>query len=731
MSIKDILSAKNDEAREYFWAIAIEPGWVQAGVWRVHEDATQIMSFSSPMAWGEPSELVSAVDSVLSSSLQNFPEDEKEPTNAVFGVVASWVSEGEISEKHIDKIKEICTKLSLTPVGFVVLPEAISHFIKSEEGSPLNACILGLSKEELEITVFKLGKMMGTSQVARSLSIVDDVVEGLTRFSDANALPSRIILYDGKEGELEEVKQTLLKANWDDVSKVKFLHTPKIETFNPKKKINAVSLAGASELADVTSVLELKEEKDQVEGEGSQNIVASDEINPQDLGFAVGQDIAEAPPQEKEATVAEDEQVPQSTASMASDEEIVRSGKERGVFNFLKEKIEGRFKVTGRKKLASVGAKSFTFGIAFLVLVIVGFFAFWWFYPKAVVTIYLSTKKLEERVDISVDPGLEIANFSDKNLPGEVLATTVNGDKTKSTTGTKTVGENAKGEVTLYRVGSEISLPSDTVIIGPNNLEFTLDSSVTVASGSASTPGTTKTAVTAQDIGAQYNLTSGTNFSIQNYSTSDIEAKNESSFSGGTSRDISAVSKEDQENLEQDLFNELQEKTSDEFLKNLEEDNLFIEETLTATSSAKSFSSKIGDEASTLKLSLTISAQGIAVKKDDLFELSKKQLEDKIPDGFVLRSEQVDLEFDYIGQEKGVYDLRLTVSANLLPAVDPDVVKNNLVGRYPKVVESYLKSEIPGFSRAEISFKKPRFPGRLGTLPRVAGHIEVEIAAER
>lgn len=722
MSIKDILSAKNDEAKEYFWAIVIEPGWVQAGVWRVHEDATQIMSFSSPMAWGESSELVSAVDSVLSSSLQNFPEDEKEPTNAVFGVVASWVTEGEISEKHIDKIKEICTKLSLTPVGFVVLPEAISHFIKSEEGSPLNACILGLSKEELEITVFKLGKMMGTSQVARSLSIVDDVVEGLTRFSDANALPSRIILYDGKEGELEEAKQTLLKANWDDVSKVKFLHTPKIETFSPKKKINAVSLAGASELADVTSVLELKEEKDQIEDEGSQNLVASEEINAQDLGFAVGQDVAEAQPRPKEAVVAEDEQVPQSTTSKATKLQIL---------NFFKEKIKGKLKFTGRKKIDSTGKKSFTFGIVFLVLIIVGFFAFWWFYPKATITIYLSTKKLEERVDVSVDPRLEIANFSDKILPGEVLATTISGDKTKSTTGTKTVGENAKGEVTLYRVGSEISLPSDTVIIGPNNLGFTLDSSVTVASGSASTPGTTKAAVTAQDIGAEYNLSSGTNFSVQSYSTSDIEAKSESSFSGGTSRDISAVSKVDQENLEEELLNELQEKTSEEFFKNLESDALFIEETHTATPSAKSFSNKIGDEASTLKLSLTITAQGIAVKKDDLFELSKKQLEDKIPDGFVLRSEQVDLEFDYLGEDKGVYDLRLVVSANLLPAVDPNSVKDKVVGKYPKVVEGYLKSEIPGFSRAEISFNKPRFPGRLGTLPRVAKHIDVAITGEK
>ena len=268
-------------------------------------------------------------------------------------------------------------------------------------------------------------------------------------------------------------------------------------------------------------------------------------------------------------------------------------------------------------------------------------------------------------------------------------------------------------------------------MIGPNNLEFTLDKEVAVASGSAGTPGTSKAQVTAVAIGAQYNLVGGSNFSVRNYSISDIEAKNENSFSGGTSREISAVSPEDQESLEEELTDELGEKISSQFRQELSQDKNYIEETFSATSSAKTFSNKVGDEASTLKLSLTLDASAIAIKKDDLFELSKEALKDKIPEGYVLRSEQVDIEFDFLGEDGGVFQLRASVIANLLPEVNPENIEEKIIGKYPKVVESYLKSEIPGFARAEITFNKPRFPGRLGTLPHVADHLEVEITGEK
>ncbi len=311
------------------------------------------------------------------------------------------------------------------------------------------------------------------------------------------------------------------------------------------------------------------------------------------------------------------------------------------------------------------------------------------------------------------------------------MATSATGDKTKSTTGTRTVGEKAKGEVTLYRVGSQISLAAGTKLAGPNNLEFSIDEGMTVASGSASTPGTTNAFITALDIGAQYNLAGGTTFSVGNYSLSDIEAKSEQAFSGGSSREISAVADEDQKVLEEELEEELTNKAQEELLGKLSEDKFFIDESLTSTPSSKTFSDKVGDEASTLKLSLSLDVEGVAVKKDDLFELSKEALKDKIPEGFVLRSDQVDVEFDFLGELNGSYNLRTFVSANLLPEVDPDEVATKIVGRLPAVVEDYLRNEIPGFSKAKMTFNKPRFPGRLGTLPRVVDHIEVIIAAEK
>ena len=68
---------------------------------------------------------------------------------------------------------------------------------------------------------------------------------------------------------------------------------------------------------------------------------------------------------------------------------------------------------------------------------------------------------------------------------------------------------------------------------------------------------------------------------------------------------------------------------------------------------------------------------------------------------------------------------------NLLPEIDPDQVATKIAGKYPPLVQDYLINEVPGFSRAEISFNKPRFPGKLGTLPRIVKNIEVVIAADK
>src|SRR6185436_8439382 len=108
----------------------------------------------------------------------------------------------------------------------------------------------------LDISLFRLGNLVGNVTVSRSVSIVEDVIEGLARFPQTDNLPSRFLIYDGKSGELELAKDTLVQADWtgEISSKLKFLHTPKIEIVDPKTKVIAVSLSGASEIAGVSTL---------------------------------------------------------------------------------------------------------------------------------------------------------------------------------------------------------------------------------------------------------------------------------------------------------------------------------------------------------------------------------------------------------------------------------------------------------------------------------------------
>src|SRR3989344_4117811 len=103
MDIKSLLPTKGkDEEKEYFWSIVIEPGWVQAGIWRIEGEKSQIMLSGPPFSWELDDDLVQAVDNALSSTIQGFPEDLKEPTKTVFGVPSNWVGGGQIKGDHLE-----------------------------------------------------------------------------------------------------------------------------------------------------------------------------------------------------------------------------------------------------------------------------------------------------------------------------------------------------------------------------------------------------------------------------------------------------------------------------------------------------------------------------------------------------------------------------------------------------------------------------------------------------
>jgi len=770
MDFKKFLPKKEDTSqKEYFWSLVIEPNSVQAGIWRIEADKTQVVLHSPPFSWETNEDLVQAADNTLSTAIQGFPEDLNEPQKTVFGVSSLWVSEGTIKSEYLAKIKVVCSELSLTPIGFVVLSEAIAHLIKSKEGSPLNSVVVGVYKDFLEISIFRLGNLLGTTEVSRSVSIVDDVVEGLARFGLKEPVPSRILLFDSREGELEDVRQALLKVNWEDETRLKFLHTPKVEIIQPLEKVFAVSLAGASEMASVKSVESLSRGLGEVEekkipeesfAKSEEQVQEEQKLTPEELGFAVDRDIAEDTGIKKETKietlekgVEEEFEWAEPGKGVAQFEDIHKniepadlakvSSKVFRPFRFdfgfitvLFSKLKEKFSFTRMpEKERFVGqtkdvTKPFFYGgLFFAVLIIIGGIA-WWVLPKALVTIYVSPRKLAEELEISVDTSKTSSNVSNAILKGELLEVSLQGEKTRKTTGIKTVGEKAKGEVTLYRVGSEVTLPRGTILLGPGDLRFSLEEEVKIASGSAGTAGVAKAEVIAEGIGADYNLAAGTTFRVDNYSPTDLEAKNEASFSGGSSRQVTAVSEEDQKILEEELGNELKEKAKNELLKKVSNEKLFINESLSITVSSKEFSNKVDDEAENLKLSLEVKALAAAVSKEEIAAISKDVLKNKIPEGFVLRGDQMDYDFKLKSFKDGVYEFTVRITANLLPDVNTGEIRAKIRGRNPTVTQEFLEKEVPGFVKAEIKIR-PSLPAKLRTLPHLTKNIEIEVAAEK
>ncbi|HEX6976969.1 MAG TPA: hypothetical protein VF185_01235 [Patescibacteria group bacterium] len=746
---------------EHFWSLALETGWVQAAIWTIKEKEAHVVAVSNAVAWESDEDLLSACDTVLSSIVSGLAENAKEPSKTVFGVPPGWVGEGQIKKEYLDRIRNICHKLSLEPSGFVVLPEAIAHFKKSEENAPVSGVIVGVGTDALDITVVRLGTIIGTVNVGRSLSVLDDVVEGIARFGGAEPFPSRFLIYDGKSAELEDVRQELIKADWTGElkTKAKFLHTPQVEIVDPKMKMVAVSLAGASEIGQANVVTfdlgeekaeKLKEEKPEIKVEQPKEDLSSHEnlsevAKATDFGFVMDQDINEV----AGATNPNPVQTSANTPSFVTSPHPVSNPFPRNPISKIKHNIvrlplilSGAWplsavkgKMDQRNKISMPGGEArkkmpIILAIAGAALLIFGFIG-WWFLPKAEVTIFVSPKKIEQKQLITYDPKLTDPDISKRQLPISTVSTSVSGDKTKSTTGTLTIGDRAKGSVVIRNGGSDdIGLTAGTILTGPNSLKFSLDNGASVsAATSPSNPGTATISVTASGIGAEYNLAKGETLQVGNFSKSQVDALVDSDFSGGSSQEVVAVSKDDLSVLQKDLTSELTEKAQNQLKEKLGDDEILLDPATIATASGITYDHVAGDQASTLKLSENLSLTSYVVSKKNLGNLARDIVKGQVPNGFVVKDDQISTNFDTkLGLVDGVWKLDTTFNVNLLPQINTDDIAKKIAGKSQKAAQEIL-SRIAGYVRAEIHLTKG-FPS-FGTLPHVVKNISVELSSEK
>ncbi|MFC1627070.1 hypothetical protein ACFL18_00750 [Patescibacteria group bacterium] len=757
MELKNLLTKlkQKEEAPETFFAVEVAEDTVKSAIWTVVDGHTKVVKIGTSRSWDGQSEdkLLTAVDQSISDASDNLPQD---PSGVVFGLPESWLDKEDISKTKKTYLKKLCQELELKPLGFVMTNNAVIQYLKIEEGTPPSAIFLQLNSSEINLSLVKLGKTIGTQLVGRSDDLGADVEEGLSRFDKIDTLPSRMILYNG-QSDFEEDKQQLMSYDWEE--KLPFIHFPKVESLPNDASIKAVALAGGSEVAkSLGFTIKPPVKKDQ-SGEPDKpsdskpettTDFSSKSSTAKSLGFSTA-DAAKSidqsadspsPDEAKDAPEQYAVEVPQQDKQDNFDEPAIP---EKTSPAFITSTVQ-LFKSTSQTiadKLKNLKALRKTPKTPTLIglglgLLIIGFFAAYWYIPKAKVIIYVEPKSVDENLEITIDSDATTLDIETNTLPGKSVDISAEGSKSIPTTGTALVGDPAEGDITIYnKTSSSKTFSSGTVLIGTDNLSFTIDEETTIASRSSEedsegvitiTPGRAQAKITAKSIGPESNLSDGTKLQFKQFSEDDYYAKVEAGLSGGTAREVKAVSKEDKANLLDSLTEELKQKAQQDLQDELGDDQQLVDVEDQDELITKTYNHDVDEEADNLTLEAKLEYTSLSYRQNDLDLLLQQATKEKIPDNYQL-SESSELELEpAVLNKDDTATIDVTFEAQLIPKLDFNDLKSNLKGKYPHIIQDYLAS-ISGFVKADITIT-PNLPEKLKTLPRVTKNITIEIKTQ-
>ena len=735
-------------------------------------------------------ELLDICDKAISRAETSLPEN-IETQKTIFALKENWVEDNKIKKDYLDKLKKVSDELNLEPIGFLVIIEAIISLLQKEEGAPISTIFAQISKENAVVSLVKASKILEAkaSKIHESASFTVDTL--LKHFEVPEILPSRVIVFSDQEKELSQefikhqwskslsflhLPQVLTLASNYDIKAVingaakqmNLAVSPALMSYKNTDDIpeltkqEIIKPEKEEEVKEESEVKESEEAKEEVEKIPEEEKTIEDKIHEEQSfpaeHFGFGEkDIAKEEPKEVKEEVKEGlkietistikEEVKEEPKIAVLEEDIKKpfpeftqeeSQKKSSSLNFLSGlPLVGGSLIAGLKGIARSifnlfpilrGNKMLLIPI-FIVIFLVGFFIYYIFALRANIILSIDPK-IEETKQAAIFSTSSDTNVSKNIIAGEFTTISEDGSTTITVSGKKEVGDKAKGKITLYsRFTKDTTIKSGTVVTAPNDIKFTVDDSVKIASASADAsaqPTTATVAVTAETIGKESNLPAGTKFSIGDLSTGDIIGKNDDPFSGGSKKEVTVISKEDVTRAEEDLVKELEDKAKEELNNRISEDKILLPVFVDSSVSKRTLSKEVGDEADKLTINGTVNYQALSYKKDDLVSYSKLLLKSKIPQGLTINEDNIEVEVAD-SKEKGedAISANLNIKAALMPEIDQEKMIKEVAGKSVSDTENMFKN-FPQVTDVTISLF-PRFPLIPKFLPRDSNKIKITL----
>src|SRR3989338_8365325 len=601
------------ESKEYFLTLGIEENFIRAAVIELIRGKSNILG-TGKSEFSDGQNETEACDIAITMAEKASGVDlltEK----VIFALPQIYLDGENVKPEYLKRLKKVTKELNLKAHGFIDYSSAISFYLENSEGSPATVILMDIARNHMTVSLVRIGKVAKNIIVQRGTSLVEDFTSALPQLQ-AEILPSRIILYDNLENT-EDHKEELLKFPWHKHSI--FMHTPKIEVLSNEKILTAIVEAAS------TSFLPAPPDGRPILPEEVPNGAVEETVK--ETGEVIGETAVEADIKAENFGFVEESTLPLETEPLKTSERKL---------NLPQVKLP-ELKLPGfRFPNLSIPGKSPLFIAGILVLAALVFLGISVMnYPKATVNLIVFPLKSEQN--------LKAVFATEGKSDGAVTARTesleVEGSKKAATSGKAQIGDKATGEVTIYNKTTSGKTFTKSMVLTNGPLKFTLNDEVKVASASETSDGITfgKTGakITAQAIGPEGNLPAQSEFKFTDLSEIVATAKNSQALSGGTSREIPSVSREDRLKMEEALLTELIGQAKQKLAGKLNAGERLLDEPVNTVVSAKKFSAEAGAEAKELTLDMKVKVEVYIYNQKDLEELARTREIKEIPD-FIL-----------------------------------------------------------------------------------------------
>ncbi|MFC1632964.1 hypothetical protein ACFL1U_02375 [Patescibacteria group bacterium] len=375
------------------------------------------------------------------------------------------------------------------------------------------------------------------------------------------------------------------------------------------------------------------------------------------------------------------QEVKEKSSSRDSIIEQKQAKRELGTRERFKPKKSGKklhlLPAVNKKILALFG------GGVLIVVVLVFVFVL----PRADITVI--AKSEPATVDLALrGRNVGEVNVVERIVPAEVITQESSKEEKVTATGKKETGAKAKGSVTIVNEASseDVVIAAGTVLTTSGGLKFITDSAVTVPgatiSGGEIEGGTAAVGLTAQALGAEYNI-EPTTLAIAGQA-SDIYAQNSSAFTGGSKEEVTVISQEDIDKAAENWKNDLITTGKDILSGDLSEGQIIPDGAVTAKVVTKNANPAVGAEANDFVLKVEMVVYGYAVWTQDLKNMATAELENKMSDDkrFIPGQEPtISYEITSIDVNKSAIDFTYHYEQVVMLTFDENEVKEQLRGK--------------------------------------------------